>query len=254
MPDERSLLETAKQYLISSEIPGVSKVLDGATCSVSVSSSYSHQRWNCYATSITVYLPIEIFRKLDEVERMEVRDALIAVFPKDAGFDITSVDFSPTLVQAFDVGISSAILRKIIDERDLPALDREFSRATSAVDTDPPAAVTAACAILESLCKIYIEDEKLELPNKQTLKPLWFVVQGHLKLKPSSLFEEDINRILSGLTSVVDGIASLRTHAGSAHGQGRKNYRLGARHARLAIHAAHTLALFLFETWDARKK
>ena len=57
-----------------------------------------------------------------------------------------------------------------------------------------------------------------------------------------------------GMISLIDGIASLRTHTGSAHGHGRRAYRLQARHARLAIHASHTLVGFFIETWDERKR
>lgn len=59
--------------------------------------------------------------------------------------------------------------------------------------------------------------------------------------------------ILGGLGAVVDGIGALRTHAGSAHGRGRRAYRVEARHARLAVHAAHTLVVFGIETWAARR-
>ena len=59
--------------------------------------------------------------------------------------------------------------------------------------------------------------------------------------------------MLSGILSVVDGIGALRTHASSAHGEGRKLYKLKPRHARLAIHSAHTLALFVLETWDENR-
>ncbi|MDC4794224.1 abortive infection family protein, partial [Acinetobacter baumannii] len=41
--------------------------------------------------------------------------------------------------------------------------------------------------------------------------------------------------------------------ASSAHGQGRKLYNIKPRHARLAIHSAHTLALFILETWDEKR-
>jgi hypothetical protein len=51
--------------------------------------------------------------------------------------------------------------------------------------------------------------------------------------------------------SIADGIAALRTHAGSAHCHSfGRSYRLAPRHARLAVHAAHTMTLFLFETWE----
>jgi hypothetical protein len=31
-----------------------------------------------------------------------------------------------------------------------------------------------------------------------------------------------------------------------------KAYKITARHARLAVHAAHTMAVFILETWTAR--
>ena len=55
--------------------------------------------------------------------------------------------------------------------------------------------------------------------------------------------------ILGGLSSIVDGVGALRTHAGSAHGRGKKGYEIQPRHARLAVYAAHTLVLFALETW-----
>ena len=50
-----------------------------------------------------------------------------------------------------------------------------------------------------------------------------------------------------------EGIGALRTHASSAHGAGKKIYNLQPRHARLAIHAAHTVALFILESWLKRR-
>ena len=75
-----------------------------------------------------------------------------------------------------------------------------------------------------------------------------------LGLNPALVPDDDIRRILSGLASVVDGIGALRTHASSAHGHGSQGYELGPRQARLAVHAAHTLCLFVIETWEVRKK
>ena len=94
-----------------------------------------------------------------------------------------------------------------------------------------------------------IEDEGLEYPNKQDLRNLWKVVAAHLKFDPSSVEDDDLRRVLGGMASIVDGIGSLRTHASAAHGRGRKAYKLQPRHARLAVHAAHTLAAFTIETW-----
>lgn len=137
---------------------------------------------------------------------------------------------------------------------DLPALDIEFKRALTSLETDPPAAVTAACSLLESLFKLILEEERVPMPTKQTIKPLWSAVQNTLSLSPSTIADDDMRRILSGLTSIVDGIGALRTHAGSAHGHGSQTHKIENRQARLTVHASHTLCVFVIETWDAHKK
>lgn len=135
------------------------------------------------------------------------------------------------------------------------AIEVEYERAYQSIESDPAAAVTAACAILESVCKTYIEAEGHVLPNKQALAQLWSAVAEHLGLTPKVVADDDLKRILQGLYSIADGVAALRTHAGSAHGHSPgKSYKLAPRHARLAVHAAHTIALFVIETWQTRRK
>ena len=51
-------------------------------------------------------------------------------------------------------------LKQILKDRDLAGVDKEFERALANIDKDPPAAITAACSILESLFKVYIKDNK----------------------------------------------------------------------------------------------
>lgn len=145
------------------------------------------------------------------------------------------------------------MLEEFIRERDIAAIDLEFNRALSNVESSPREAVSAASNILESLCKIYIDDERLDKPVKQDLKPVWIIVRKHLGFDPSQIEDQDLQTILTGLISIVDGIGALRTHASSAHGSGRKNYKLEPRHARLAIHSAHTVALFVLESWKKKQ-
>jgi hypothetical protein len=136
----------------------------------------------------------------------------------------------------------------------IQAVETEFDRAYRSIEVDPPAALTAACAILEAVCKHYIETEGLTMPNRQTTGPLWSEVSKSLGLSPAQMVDDDIKQILSGLFSIANGIGAFRTHEGSAHGHGNKSYKIEARHARLAVHAAHTMTMFVLETWEARKK
>lgn len=149
--------------------------------------------------------------------------------------------------------VSSQNLKNLIQDKNIPAIDLEFERALKSVDSEPLEAISAACNILESICKVYIEDEQLAAPNKQTLRFLWKVVSQDLNFDPSKLQDDDLKKVLSGMYSIVDGISALRTHGSSAHGQGRKMCKPEPRHARFAVNSAHSLALFILETWNSKK-
>jgi hypothetical protein len=92
-------------------------------------------------------------------------------------------------------------LTQVLKDRELPEVDKEFERALANVESDPPASITAACSILESLFKVYIEDNKdVEMPTDQSIKPLWKTVSKHLGFDPSVVEDEDLKKILSGMT------------------------------------------------------
>jgi hypothetical protein len=150
------------------------------------------------------------------------------------------------------MGTPTRALSEFIRDRDLDSIDQEFQRAVQNATASPREAVSAASNILESVCKVIIADEQLTAPAKQDLQSVWNVVRKHLGIDPSKIEDQDLQQILTGLLSVVHGIGSLRTHASSAHGAGKSPYRVEPRHARLAIHAAHTLSLFVLESWRKR--
>lgn len=148
----------------------------------------------------------------------------------------------------------SLSLKDIIKKHDITSINTEFDRALKNIESNPPEAVSAACNILESICKVYIEDEGLEMPKKLDLQPVWAVVRADLGFDPKKVEDRDLKEILSGMFAAVNGIAALRSHASSAHSPGRKRYNLEPRHARLAIHSAHTIASFIMETWEKKNK
>lgn len=56
------------------------------------------------------------------------------------------------------------------------SIEKEFERAVEHIQTDSHASVTAACSIIESTLKFYIEHFSLVIPNKLNVMPLWAVV------------------------------------------------------------------------------
>lgn len=141
-------------------------------------------------------------------------------------------------------------LADYIRQRNERAISQEFERASQKAESEPREAVSAAANILESLCKHYIEAEGLALPSKQVLTELWNIVRKDLGFDPSQVADDDLKAVLVGLIQIVQGLGAFRTHASSAHGEGPKSYRLQPRHSRLAVHAAHTAALFILESWE----
>jgi hypothetical protein len=183
-----------------------------------------------------------VLKKRDNVRRIEDLLAKNGLIYRIGGF-VTDGGMTP-----------SKTLSDLIKGKDLPAIHREFERALESVQSKPRDAVSAAANILESIFKTYIEDTGLRMPDKQDLQTVFKVVRADLGLDPGRIEDSDLQRIISGLFSVVDGIGALRTHASSAHSEGRRGYKLEPRHARLAVNAAHTVASFVMETWDKKAK
>jgi hypothetical protein len=145
---------------------------------------------------------------------------------------------------------ASATLEDLIRARNVPEIEKEFQRALENIEADPPSAVTAACAIVEATCKTIIAEDGLTMPTDQSIQPLWRTVQAHLQLHPTKAVDTELRQTLSGLVSIVHGVGGLRTLRGSAHGQGPGGGTIEFRHARLAVHAAHTLVVFMLESWS----
>ena len=140
---------------------------------------------------------------------------------------------------------------------DFDTVQRDLDRALASAENDPEDAVTAACSIVESVCRSVLGELDLPLPSQLDIQGLYKAVREPLGLAPGKEdvapeIAADVRAILGGLNSVVQGIGALRTHAGDAHGRARGFRRLDSRIARLAIHAASGIALFAIETWQRK--
>lgn len=145
--------------------------------------------------------------------------------------------------------LTSRTLADYFKNGDFSSIEIEFKRCIDNIESDPYASITASCSIIESLCKTYIETFHLSLPSKQTVVPLWKVVQQHIGLNIDPTLQEDQKKILQGLISIIDGIGAYRTHIGSAHGRGSAPPTILPSEARLAVNTSHSLIIFIMERW-----
>jgi Abortive infection C-terminus len=175
------------------------------------------------------------------------------------GMEIVLLRDRPQLTVLGRSGVVVGAIAAKVATIDFDTVQRDIGRALASAHEDPEDALTAACSIVESVCRSILSELKLPLPAKRDIDGLMRAVQEPLGLSPTRTdlppeIASDVRQVLSGMTTVVKGVGALRTHAGDAHGRERGFRRIDARIARLAVHAASTMALFLIETWERKER
>lgn len=137
-------------------------------------------------------------------------------------------------------------------------LAEQIRRLEASVETDPSLAIGTAKELIETCCKTILAERgkavtgtpDVSTLTKETLKELRLVPEG---IPDAARGADVIKRLLSNLGTIGNGLAELRGLYGTGHGMHGSSTGLGARHAKLAVGAAATLAVFLFETHQQTK-
>lgn len=143
--------------------------------------------------------------------------------------------------------VATKTLEDHLKKGDFKSVEREFERAISNLNTDPHTSITAASAIIESVLKYYIERKKLAMPRKMNIGILWQTVRQDLTLNPDSQLSDDQIKILTGVTSIIDGVGAFRSHIGSAHGRGESPPKITTIDARLGVNVAHCIVTYIMD-------
>ncbi|MEI9945806.1 MAG: abortive infection family protein [Chitinophagaceae bacterium] len=136
-------------------------------------------------------------------------------------------------------------------------VSQQINLMESSIENQSHVAIGIAKELIETCCKKILEERNIEYERTWDLMLLIRKTNKSLKLSPEDIPDdrkasETIKGILRSLTTVVQGIAELRNEYGSGHGKSSKFIGLGSRHAKLAVGAATTLAIFLLETHEIK--
>ena len=150
-------------------------------------------------------------------------------------------------------------LSDVAERIDSNALRQQIDRIRAAIEDDPELAIGTSKELLETTCKSILADYNVTADSNWDLPRLVKEARNVLKLVPEDIPENakgaEVNRrILGSLAQIPQGIAELRNLYGTGHGKDGKFKGLTSRHARLAVGCAITLATFLFETHETRRK
>lgn len=127
-----------------------------------------------------------------------------------------------------------------------------WEKAIERCQHDPEGAITAARSLLETVCKHILDHSDQEYEDSVKLPRLWALCSEELRLAPQQHQEEVFKKILGSCQAVVNNLAEIRNQIGDAHGRGRRQVKPQARHARLVVNLAGTMAAFLVATWVER--
>ena len=132
------------------------------------------------------------------------------------------------------------------EELGFGAVATSWREAQRLLTTKPESAVREAVSLVESVCK-HILDAHGEEPSDYEVGKLLKQCRRVLGLNQTSTSE-----LLSGLTTLVNGVRSPRNTQSDAHGKGPKDAPMNAIDARLIVTAAGSACMFLMEKHRAR--
>jgi len=157
---------------------------------------------------------------------------------------------------------SSIILSKkdiLIQKLSTEYIKQQITVMENSIETSPHIAIGLSKELIETVLKCILKESGQQINEDLNIPQLLKEVTKLLNLVPKDIPEEKkgadkIRQILGSLGSIVSGVAELRNDYGSGHGKDQYFKGLQARHAKLAVGSASTLAVFLLETWEMMKR
>ncbi len=178
---------------------------------------------------------------------------------KNDGFQIvekTRLSGKPVFIGRYvGVGITPAVsaVKHTLGGTDPGYIAQQITRMEASVLNDPALAIGTAKELVETCCKTILEARDVSFSKSADLPELIKLTTKELELTPDDIPDkakaaETVKRLLSNLATITQGVAELRNQFGTGHGKAAGARGLSSRHARLAVGAASTLAVFLAET------
>ena len=200
-----------------------------------------------------------------DVTEAEKLCQLFNQYLKNDGFQLverTRLSGKPVYVGRF-LGISItpglSLARETLAGTEPGYIAQQITRMEANVINDPPLAIGTAKELVETCCKTILRERGIKFPRNADIPELVKLTSKELELTPDNISDkakasELIKRLLSNLGTITHGIAELRNKYGTGHGKVAGTKGLSSRHAKLAVGAASTLAVFLAETHNDRPK
>jgi AbiJ N-terminal domain 3/Abortive infection C-terminus len=146
-----------------------------------------------------------------------------------------------------DIGQATAPAKKVADELASDHIAAQITRMEASIESDPALAIGSAKEFVESVCKGILAARGVPPTGAETLQQLVRLTREALGLTAAPQVEETLRKTVNALATITQGITELRGQLGSGHGHHPAAPRPRPEVARLAVGAAVTLGVFLYE-------
>ena len=196
------------------------------------------------------------FNPINFIENEEVLKTLIGELNKYLSFNNISVEIidKKCVVSSTQSMVSTNKLQEINHDyiqENIAKCDRKI------FSEDYSGAITNARSLVETIL-LYI-DEQLNQKDRKfngDLNSLYKKISKKLNLSidKNKKIENSLKKIISGLFSIVSGVAELGNDLGDRHGKAIKKYKTEKHHAVLVVNSAKTFTEFIFNSYEKQKK
>ncbi len=223
---------------------------------------FSDRRFRLYAVEQEVFLKF-ICEVLHPIVRREIneQEALAQAFNghlRQDGWELVEdimVHGRPVYVpqrKIHGLGIAVQRIKAVTASLNSDGLYEDLRRLERIGDSEPGEAIALAKEIVESCCKLILDDRRVEYPEKSEIPLLLKLLRTEIKIMPDSIPEDaraanEIREVLTSLGKIASSLAAIRNAYGKGHGRGRDFKGLEPRHARLAVGAASTFVDFVLD-------
>ena len=223
---------------------------------------YSDDRFNLYTLAQQKFLEF-IAEVLHPIVRTEVTEQteLATAFNghlRRAGWELVEdivIHGRPTYVperRTHVLGNAAQRIKAVAASLSSEHFYEDLRRLERVGDSEPGEAIGLAKEIVESCCKLILDDRNISYSETAEIPQLLRLLRNEVKIMPEGIPEDakaarEIREVLSSLGKIAHALAPIRNAYGKGHGRGRNFRGLEPRHARLAIGAASTFVDFVLD-------
>jgi hypothetical protein len=149
------------------------------------------------------------------------------------------------------VGPISNLVSERLAHRRYDAIFSSWQKLLTRLDTDRDGAITAARTLLETTCKMILDDFDKTVDGAIDLPKLYHTAATELGIAPNQHTEELFRALFGSSQTIVNRIGELRNKLGDAHARGNMDLTVPRHYAELVINLAGSMCCFLISCLES---